>query len=463
MQDDRPPFWLPTLAAHRGPRFLQIADALQAAVESGALRPGDRLPPQRQLALQLGVDLTTITRAYDEARRRQLLEGRGAHGSYVAAPRFERGLLLDLSMNIPPPPEGVDFDALVREGLSQVLRGADSAQLMTYQLGGGSKADRRAGAQWLRPMLGTVDEGQVVVCPGAQAAIAALMLALTEPGDVILAEPFGYPGLMAAAAQLGRHVEPVPADAHGMLPDRLEQACRQHRPGLVYLNPTLQNPTAVTMPQARRLALASVARRCQVRIVEDDPYWLLAHDPPPPIATFAPEQVVYLSTLSKCLTPGLRVAFVLLSDPQERDRFLTALRSFAPMAPPLTAALATQWILDGSAARLAASVRREARLRHRMAGDVLAGRYGGAGDGLHAWLELPGYWNSFQLAEACRCQGIAVMPAEAFTAGSGVGESNAIRISLGSVQDRGRLQAALRTLSDLVARRPGLLQAPLPS
>ncbi len=463
MQDDRPPLWLPRLAAHGGPRFLQIADALQAAVEIGALRPGDRLPPQRQLALQLGVDLTTITRAYDEARRRQLLEGRGAHGSYVAAPRFERGLLLDLSMNIPPPPEGVDFDGLVRQGLSQVLLGADSALLMTYQLGGGSEADRRAGAQWLRPMLGTVDEGEVVVCPGAQAAIAALMLALTEPGDVILAEPFGYPGLMAAAAQLGRRVEPVPADAHGMLPDRLEQACRQHRPRLLYLNPTLQNPTAATMPQDRRQALAGIARRCQVRIVEDDPYWLLAEAPPPPIAALAPDQAVYLSTLSKCLTPGLRVAFVLLRDPQERSRFLAALRSFALMATPLTAALATQWILDGSAARLVAGVRQEARLRHRMAGDVLAGRYSGGGDGLHAWLELPGYWSPSQLAQACREEGIAVMPAEAFKAGSAGGASNAIRISLGSVQHRERLRAALGRLSDLLARQPGPLQTAAPS
>ena len=78
IQDENVPIWLPRLAVHGGPRFLQIADALQAAVLDGALKPGDRLPPQRHLAAQLGVDLTTVTRAYDEARRRHLLEGRGA-------------------------------------------------------------------------------------------------------------------------------------------------------------------------------------------------------------------------------------------------------------------------------------------------------------------------------------------------------------------------------------------------
>jgi len=237
-----------------------------------------------------------------------------------------------------------------------------------------------------------------------------------------------------------------------MLPAMLEEACRRHAPGLVYLNPTLQNPTASTMPERRRKELAAVARRCHVRIVEDDPYWLLAASPPPPIAALAPDRAVYISTLSKCLTPGLRVAFVLVRDAEERARFLAALRSFALMTAPLTAALATQWILDGSAGVLLAGVREEARLRHRMARDILAGRYSGLGDGLHVWLALPAYWSAAQLARAAGSEGIAVTPAEAFGIG---GESvNAIRISLGSMADRERLRAGLQRLSHLLARRP---------
>jgi DNA-binding transcriptional MocR family regulator len=457
IQDDDSSVWLPRLAGNKGPRFLQIADALQAAVAGGSLKPGDRLPPQRRLAAQLDVDLTTITRAYDEARRRNLLEGRGARGTYVAAPKVELTSILDLSMNTPPPPDGVDFDDMLKQGLSQVLMRADNDLLMTYHLGGGSDADRQAGARWLEPMFGHPDSRQVVVCPGAQAAIAALILALTAPGDVILAEPTTYPGLRAAAAQFGRQIVAVEADAQGMVPEKLEEACRQHKPRLVYLNPTLQNPTTITIPERRRKELARIAKRCNVRIVEDDPYWLLADAPPPPIATFAPEQVVYISTLSKCLTPGLRVAFVLVRDPHERERFLVALRSFALMVAPLTAALATQWILDGSADRLMEGVRNEARLRHRMARDILAGRYSGAGDGLHVWLELPAYWNTAQLARAADSEGIVVTPAEAFATGS---ESvNAIRICLGSIKDRGRLRAGLQRLSYLLARRPESFRA----
>jgi DNA-binding transcriptional MocR family regulator len=451
------PAWLSGLDRRGGPRYLQIADALEQALAEGRLKPGDRLPPQRELAAQLDVDLTTITRAYEEAKRRNLLEGRGARGTYAAAPKVELAQVLDLSMNLPPPPAGVDFDKLLKQGLSQVLMRADNELLMTYHLGGGSKSDRSAGASWLAPMFGKVDPEHVVVCPGAQAALAALMLALSAPGDIIATEPTSYPGLRAAAAQFGRQVLAIDVDEHGMVPDALERACRQHRIRLLYLNPTLQNPTSATMPGPRRKQLAAAAVRCGVRIVEDDPYWLFADGAPPPLAHFAPRHVYYVSTLSKGLTPGLRIAFVLLPVPGEREMFLTAMRAFALMAAPLTAALATQWIFDGSASSLLNGVREEALARHNLARDILAGRPELAGQGLHVWLTLPSYWSSSELARAAAAEGLAVTPAEVFCVTPPA--PNAIRISLGSIKERKRLAAGLRRLSLLLARRPASVRA----
>lgn len=437
---------------------MQIADFVEQALADGRLKPGDRLPPQRRLAQLLQVDLTTVTRAYDEAKRRNLLEGQGARGTYAAAPKVELASLLDLSMNIPPPPAGVDFDDLLKQGLAQVLLRTDSGLLMNYHLGGGGQADRAAGAAWLEPMLGRVDEEQVLMCPGAQPALAALILTLSRPGDTILAEPAVYPGLRTAAAQLGRRVQAVEVDAAGMLPDALEKACGKPRVALLYLNPTLQNPTTHTMPAARRREIVRVAARCGLQIIEDDPYWLLADAPPPPLAHYAPRQVNYISTLSKCLAPGLRTAFVLLSDPQRREDFMAALRSFVLMSAPLTTALATQWIHDGSAQRLLAGVREEARNRQRLAHQVLAGKEAGA-DGIHIWLPLPAYWTAHELARAAQAEGLAVTPPEAFYAGPR--PPNAIRISLGSIRDSRHLAAALRKLSQLLARRPSPHPAPI--
>lgn len=448
---DNKPAWLGTLDRQAGPRYLQIADALERALFDGRLAPGERLPPQRQLAAQLGVDLTTVTRAYDEARRRNLLEGRGAQGTYVAAPKVELAPVLDLSMNIPPAPAGVDFADLLRQGLSQVLLRADNERLMTYHLSGGSDADRAAGARWLEPMFGKVSPAHIAVCPGAQAALAALVLALSSPGDAIATEPLVYPGLRACAAQFGRHLVPLESDEDGILPDALERAGRDGL-RLAYLNPTLQNPTARTMPEARRREVAAVATRCGLHVIEDDPYWLLSQSAPAPLARLAPENVVYVSTLSKCLTPGLRVAFVLLPDQERRERFLTALGAFALMAAPLTAALATQWIFDGSAQRLLDGVRTEALARHDLAHGLLAGRPAFDAGGLHVWLPLPAYWSASELARAAVAEGLSVTPADIFSVLPQA--PNAIRISLGSAKDRKRLAAGLRRLSQLLAKRP---------
>jgi DNA-binding transcriptional MocR family regulator len=165
--------------------------------------------------------------------------------------------------------------------------------------------------------------------------------------------------------------------------------------------------------------------------------------------------VHYIATLSKCLAPGLRTAFVLLPDAQVRERFLQALRALVLMPSPLAGALVTQWIHDGTAQRLLAGVREEAQARRQLAAQILSGLQFTPG-GIHIWLALPDYWSSEQLARAAHAEGLAVTPSDAFSAaGSGAPAPDAIRISLGSIRERARLAGALRKLSHLLSRKPG--------
>lgn len=442
--------WFAPLSADGAPRYMQIANLLAQAIANETLRPGDRLPPQRQLAAAFGVDLTTITRAYDEARKRNLIEAHGQRGTFVRGPESELAQWVDLSLNVPPVPLHVDLPGLLRQGLSAVAVRHDVNLLITYHLGGGSHADRQAAAQWLAPILGSVDGTRVVVCPGAQAALAAIILSQTEPGDVVLSEPLIYPGLRTAVQQLGRRIVPVPTDGSGMLPDALEEACQTHRARLVYLNPTLQNPTTHTMPMERRQEIAASTCRSGVRIIEDDPYWLFANDAPAPVAAIAPDQVYYISTLSKCLSPGLRTAFVVLPDPVMEDRFLTSVRTFSLMAMPLATALVTRWIQDGSAQMLLQGIQAEARARQQLASQIFPGI---TAEGIHLWRPLPDYWDARELARAAREEGLAVTPPDAFHVGAG-SPPGAIRISLGGSRDRNQLATALRNISALLTGKP---------
>ena len=458
MQRDIPATaWLGKIEARGGPLFLQIVHYLEAGIAAGKLRAGDRLTPQRVVARSLGIDLTTVTRAYSEARRRQLLVADGARGTFVAVPKVELRGMVDLSLNIPPPPAQADLHDLLKVGLAQVLLRSEVDVLMTYHRGGGSDADRQAGACWLAPMLGNVDVDRIVASPGSQAALCALLLASTSAGDAVLCEPLVYPGIRAAATQLGRRLADVEVDDEGMLPASLEQVAKRTGGRVVYLNPTIQNPTTVTMPERRRRAIVKMATRLDLQIIEDDPYWLLADDAPAPLARMAPERVHYVSTLSKCLSPGLRTAFVVSPDTARRVAFLAALRTFSLMRAPLTAVLVTQWLNDGTAQRILAGVRTEARARQELVEQALPGRtlprYSSR-EGIHMWLELPSYWTARAFARAARAQGLAVTSSDAFS--SSPAATNAIRISLGEGHDRRRMALALSRLSGLLARQPAI-------
>ncbi|KAF1004760.1 MAG: 2-aminoadipate transaminase [Luteibacter sp.] len=420
---------------------------IERAIADGRLRPGDRLPPQRELANLLGIDLTTVTRAYTEARERNLLHARGALGSFVSAPRFDTGQVVDLGMNLPPPPLGIDLATLLRHGIDQVLTHADIHALMSYQPGGGSDADRSAGAAWLYPMLGPVDTQRIVTCPGAQAALAGIVLALTAPGDTILVEPTLYPGTLAVAARLGRTLATVASDCDGMLPEALVEMAQRTGATVVYLNPTLRNPTADTMPEQRRDAIASAIEKAGLRLIEDDPYWALAGDAPAPLARRIPAHTHYIATLSKALSPGLRTAYVAVPDGAARSAFLSHLRAVTLMATPLMTSIATQWIHDGTAKQVLEGVRAESAERQRVAHIALA-LEGPLQRGIHLWLDLPSHWTATALTTAARREGLAVTPSDAFRPEPSGGE--AIRVSLGGVKERHRLKQGLDRLAQLL-------------
>lgn len=445
MASDATPQWLRQLDPAAGPRYLQIVGLIESAVETGTLRPGDRLPPQRSLAGLLDVDLTTVTRAYAEARHRNLLDAVTGRGSFVSARKEQFGPPIDLSMNIPPAPKGVRLAELMQRGIAEVLARSSADLLMTYHVGPGALADRAAGCAWLEPLLGRIEPQRLVIAPGAQPALVALLTSLAAPGATILTEPLTYPGLLAAARQRGLQAVPVAADADGIMPEALEDAARAHGAKLLCLTPTIQNPTTITMPARRRHEIVEVARAHDLTIVEDDPYSLLAGDAPPPFAALAPERTYHVSTLSKGLTPGLRTAFVVTPVGAEPDAFVAALRALVLMPSPLMTALATHWIRVGAAGDLLKGVREEAAARQVLARSILPGTAQAHPNGLHVWQPLPAHWDRYRLIEAVRQHGLGVTPSDAFAVEGRA--PDAVRISLGGVAERARLVEALRTLA----------------
>ena len=448
-----PQAWMPRIARDAGPLYLAIADAIAADVATGRLKPGQRLPPQRPLADALGIDFTTVTRAYAEAGRRGLVEGRVGQGTYVRlrqkSPSPDAVRAIDVSMNLPPRFQDAALEARMSSGIAAVA-GEGVDLFLTYQDPAGTQSDRIAGGQWLATRLPDVTAERIAICPGTQGALTASLALLAKRGDTVCVEALAYPGFLALAAHRGITVAPAAMDGDGILPDSFEAACKAHRPKALYLTPTFHNPTTATLPLARRRDLAEIARRHGVTIIEDDAYGALPRAPVPPLAALAPDCVHYIGGLSKCLSPALRLAYLVLPDGRTRDRASDAIRAFAGMASPFSAAIVTRWMEDGTAAAILAAIRAETVARQAIAAKLLP-EAATDPECFHAWLKLPRGWRAGALAARARLDGVGLVTADVFA----VGEApEAVRIGLGAPRTRQDLTRGLETLADLLKRPP---------
>ncbi|EPX63973.1 Transcriptional regulator, GntR family domain / Aspartate aminotransferase [Cystobacter fuscus DSM 2262] len=456
--------WTPGLEGRRGPLYRVIADALAEDRDAGRLLPGTRLPTHRELAERLGVTVGTVTRAYGEAEKRGLVRGEVGRGTYVrdkASPTHmprpveegsaEEGSLVELSINAPATPEGDPASQALRASLEELGRSPRLAELLAYQPPAGGLRHREAGAAWTGRFGLSVRPEQVVVCAGGQHGMEVALAALTQPGDVLATEALTYPGIKVLARRFQLRMQGLAMDADGLLPDALEAACRAGSVRLLYLQPTCHNPTGAVMPEARRREVAEVARRHGVLVLEDDSYGLLPSVRPPPLACFLPESSYFIAGVSKLLTPGLRIGYLVGPARARCERLAEEVGLASLMTTPLMAEVLSRWVEDGTADALVVAQRREAGERQALAREVLGAgvRCRASVPLYHLWLGLPEGRRSEAFTAQARRHGVSVTSADLFGVGPGVVPA-AVRVCIGTPRTRALLERGLRRLREVL-------------
>lgn len=452
MRRDKHHVWIPRVEQGSAAKYLAIVDAIASDIQSGRLSAGDRMTPQREVAKALSVNYATVSRAYGEAQRRGLIYSRVGQGTFVCKPRGAglrgvrgRSARVDMTMNMPPPLSDPALLARMQQGMVEVSRRL--SELLPYQGFGGSLAARAAALKWLALTQLKADVERVLVCPGVQSALVATLNTLVKPGDVALCEEITYPGLKAIAAQLGIRLIGLPVDGEGVRAAAFDAACQEFHPKVFYCNPTMQNPTTRTVSLARRMELVRLCRFHGLHIVEDDPYGPLPTTPVAAFAAIAPEITYYVTGLSKCVGAGLRVAYLVPPDARRARQLSDNLRATSVMASPITVALATQWVEDGTAEATLLAIRRESMARQWMAAEILPQEFVQTHpEGFHLWLSLPQPWTRGEFARHVKEHGVHVVPSDGFAVGRALPE--AVRVCLGGPVSVQELQGSLGTLRD---------------
>lgn len=447
--------------------YLEVSRGLEEKIRSGFYPTGSRLPPQRDLAEELGINVSTVSRAYKELQALGLIVASKRRGSIVtggAMPKVTTGHVpgigndtsagpVDLTVNRPATGE---FVARLAQTMGTITRDPRFAQTQDYQPPQGPDWARAAGARWMATSGFTPSADNVVVTSGAQHGLYAVLSSLMGHDGVILSDQLTYYGLKALAPVFQFEIVGIPSDDEGLLPGPLEEACQRSPVKAIFTVPNLQNPTVVTMSLARRLALVEIARRHHVPIIEDDVYGPLLRSRLPTIASLCPELTYHVTSTSKVLAPGLRVGY-LLTPPNGAALAAEAVRTTAWMPAPLSTLIATRWIEDGTADAILEAQRTELAVRQQLAQELLPKDLLKCDPAcMFVWLRVPAPWRSDDFAANAQARGVSTMPASAFAVDRATTE-HGVRINLACAASREQLVRALKILAQALRDRPRAL------
>ena len=432
-----PMSWEPKLQPSHEPIYIQLAKQLENDIISGVLAPGTKLPPQRELADYLDINLSTITRAFKRCEESGLICSTVGKGTYVSSDAASKKLLLLSSLNSPdnkliemgailPNP---DINELVSNYLRLITVEPDFYKLLQY---GNIQYDAfqiQSASKWLHYFGLESNASQLLFSNGSQNAIFALLASLFQKGERLATLPTTYPGLKIAAKILGIQLIPIPLYENKLTAASLEYVYKNHNIKGFYFIPDFNNPTAQMMDVQTRKLIGDFCNLHQIPFIEDAIYTLFMPKPYPSITSFAPDYGIFISSVSKVLSPGLRLA-ILHVPTRYYQKVWECLYAMHISPPALMITLFTRLVASDEFEKIRALRIAELEERNKLF-DTLCPNLPAHGH-IHSpirWLELPQAASPSDFEKKALQKGLVVYSSDRFIIGSGQIPA-AIRLSL---------------------------------
>ena len=433
--------------------YIAIADAIERDIRLGVLKPGEKLPTHRGLAKTVGVNLTTITRAFNEAEKRGLVSSIVGSGTFVASDlgyspslvdtEKDAKKLIELGLVLPLYAKEPDIGPVVE----RVLRKNNLNEFMAYTPPQGLERHRLSGCEWMKRFGVNVNAEDVIITAGTQHALSCVFSSVFQSGDRLAADCLMYPGAKTAAKRCGMVLEAIEMDEEGMLPSALDAACSRHAVKGVYTVAAMQNPTNSAMSAQRRAELAAVIEKNNLILIEDDIYRFLSSEKDGTLSQLLPERSVYIAGTSKAFYAGLRTSFV-AAPKKFCSRISQAVFDTHWMASSFNAEIACECIKSGLADKIIEAKREEISKRACLMESKMTGfNYKYSQNSMFFWLRLPDGWYSGDFEKTAYENGVNVISAEKFAIG-GMTPPNYVRISLSGAECLSELEKGL----DIIAR-----------
>ncbi|WP_160723685.1 aminotransferase-like domain-containing protein [Bacillus sp. USDA818B3_A] len=452
--ENYPMSWKPSIVKTEKPIYQALARQLEQDILKGVLLPGTKLPPQRELADYLDLNLSTISKAFKVCELKGLLSASVGSGTFVSFDALSNAYLLEdtkpkhlIEMGATLP-DNASYEPLLLQ-LKSMVQETDYEKWFGYGRAGESLWQKDAAIKLIRRAGFETTFDHILFANGGQNAIAAILASLCKPGDRMGVDQHTYPGLKTVAAMLHVQLVPIKCENYEMSPMAFEYACKNENIKGIYLIPDYHNPTASFMSVETRKKIADIAKKYNQFVIEDASYHLLGKKPLTALASFAPEQVIYIASLSKSLAPGLRLAYIAVPS-QYKEAISKALYNLNITVSPLLAELTARTIVSNQFEALIESHQEQTIRRNQIVNRYL-GDYTCLGDetGIFRWLLLPGEISGAEFETKAASQGVQVYAAERFVVGNSSPE-RAIRVSVCAPKTLEELEQGLMILKRLL-------------
>lgn len=448
--------WKPQINKSEKPIYTAIAGKLEDDIKNSVLKPGDKLPPQRELADFLHVNLTTVTKAFKLCKRKGLIFATVGKGTFISSDAnisksFEKesksGLI---EMGTLHPLYGQN--KLVMESIHKIAQKIAAGDYFEYDEPKMKKRYCEIGSKWMKQFNIRANPKDIFIASGAQNALSIILISLFQPGDEIAVDSLTYTGFKNIANLLGIRLIPIQISQDGMNSEALEKACKSEGLKGLYIMPECQNPTTCTMPFSLRQEIAEIVKENGLILIEDDAYSFLGNTELPPVSELIPEQSIYISSMSKSLNAGLRVAFMSVA-PKFQDRICHGIHSINMNTSYFNVEIAASLIETGLTRQIIEEKRREAEARNKITDDILSGFtiLGNKRD-YFRWLMLPKEWTGKEFEICAKMSGVQIFCAERFAVGSNPVPA-AVRIATASVKSQQELIKGMTILKDLLQNK----------
>jgi DNA-binding transcriptional MocR family regulator len=452
--ENYPMTWKPNLTNKKGPLYKALSDLLEEDIKNGVLKPGDKLPPQRELADYLDINLSTISRTFKLCEQKGLISGTIGKGTYISSDVNVNSTLLNpaktknlIEMGATHPI--YEQNKHVVKFIENMLRKPNSHKFLEYSSPCGTLMQKSSGVKWLKKVKLNITEENILLASGGQNALCAILSSLFQPGDRIGTDPLIYSGLKTLAKMLGIQLVPIMQEMNEMSPLALRNYCKNNELKGIYLIPDHQNPTTHTMSLKTREEIAKIAKEYNIIIIEDGINSILSEIHSTPIASLAPKQTIYISSTSKALCPGLRISFI--ATPSIYKKALeSALYNINVMVSPFNAEIVHQ-LINSSIADKIIKERKEKSIKMSNLADSLLKDYTLVGDKYcnFRWLLLPERWTGKIFETCAKNAGVQVYSAERFAVGN-TPVPAAVRLSIAAPKNLDELEKGINILKSIL-------------